>query len=83
MEKMLLQVKEQISAHQDGSQQMTPSELAKQENLREVYQKKLDQLSAPISDDDVERILERERMAKERAARRKNMIEEELLRDEL
>ena len=72
---MLVDAQERLSDHQKGSRILDDEELKKLENKIKVFQKKLEQLKQEPTEREVERIMEREKLLKERNLDRKKRAE--------
>lgn len=76
LEKLLLDAKQRVADHHSGTRLLTEDELAKLESKVEVFTKKIEKMRKIPDEQEVERILERERMIKKKHDERRKMREE-------
>ena len=73
---MLAEVKQRVADHKNGDRLVSQSELKNLEKKAEIFQKKLDQMAEIPDEREIERILQREKLIKEREeARRRERVE--------
>lgn len=76
LEKLLLDAKQRVADHHSGTRLLTEEELAQLEKKVDVFTKKIEKMRKIPDEQEVERILAREREIKRRHEERRKMQEE-------
>jgi hypothetical protein len=76
LEKLLLDAKQRVADHKSGTRLLTDEELAKLEKKVDVFTKKIEKMRTIPDEQEVERILAREREMKRRNDERRRAREE-------
>ncbi|GAX09317.1 hypothetical protein FisN_6Lh313 [Fistulifera solaris] len=76
LEKLLLDAKQRVADHKSGTRLLTDEELTKMEKKVEVFTKKIEKMRKIPDEQEVERILAREREMKRRSDERRRSREE-------
>lgn len=76
LEQLLAEVKQRLADHKSGDRLLTDEEKTKMEKKAEIFQRKLDTMKEMPDERELERMLKREQLIKERAKERQARNEE-------